>query len=200
MNITSTTGPRRAVAGFTLIELLVVISIIAVLAGLAIPAITGTLQGARRALCQTTIKDLVLGIKNYQVEYNRYPMIGSSRSETPVPTTEGSPLIDILLGDSDNSTRLNPSRQPFIEPSMGKNGIGGLTGNHGSFGLMDAWGKPYYVVMDVNYDNKLHNPDAQNQDAKLSNNAAQFLPYGAIAYSLGEDKEEGTRDDVVSWR
>jgi prepilin-type N-terminal cleavage/methylation domain-containing protein len=200
MKITHPTGPRRSIAGFTLIEMLFVISIISVLAALAIPAITGAFNSSRRALSQTTIKNLVLGIKNYQMEYNRYPVAGANRSETPVQTIEGSQLIDILLGDSDRSTQMNPRRQALIEPPMGKNGIGGLTGSEGSFGLRDAWGSPYHVVMDVNYDNKIRNPDAQNQDAKISHGAAQFLPYGAIVYSLGPDKAEGTKDDVVSWR
>jgi prepilin-type N-terminal cleavage/methylation domain-containing protein len=199
MNLSSSSR-TRSTSAFTLIEMLVVISIIAGLAALAMPAISGAMKSAKKVKSQAALKDLVLGIKNYQVEYNRYPMAGNSRSENPVETSEGSQILDILLGDPDNSTRMNPRKQAFIEPPMGKNGIGGLIGTDGSYGLMDTYGNPYWIVMDMNYDNRIRNPDAQNQDSAVSTGAPQNLPMGAIAYSLGEDKEEGTKDDVVSWR
>jgi prepilin-type N-terminal cleavage/methylation domain-containing protein len=185
-------------SGFTLIEMLVVITIIAVLAALAMPNIVGVMRSAKKVRTQAALKDLVLGIKNYQVEYNRYPTQPNDKSETPRPTDEGSVTLNILLGN--NPQRLNPRQQAFIEPPMGKNGAGGLVGQQGRYGLMDSFGQPFYLVMDLNYDNSIANPDIQNSDPTVARGVAAKLPIGAIAYSWGEDMKDKTKDDVVSWR
>jgi prepilin-type N-terminal cleavage/methylation domain-containing protein len=185
---------RRA---FTLIELLVVIGIIALLAGLSFPAISGVMKKAKRARCAAAIKDIQLGIKNYQVEYNRYPLANSS-GESPVLLSEGSPLLNVLLGK--NLSKLNPREIVFLEAPMGKSGAGGLVGSEGSYGLTDVWGSPYEVIIDSNYDNKIANPDSQNSDETISGEASQSLVTGVAVYSIGEDKQANTKDDIVSWR
>jgi prepilin-type N-terminal cleavage/methylation domain-containing protein/prepilin-type processing-associated H-X9-DG protein len=55
--------PRR---GFTLIELLVVIAIIAVLIALLLPAVQAAREAARRAQCVNNLKQIGLGMHNYQ--------------------------------------------------------------------------------------------------------------------------------------
>jgi prepilin-type N-terminal cleavage/methylation domain-containing protein len=190
---------RRITSGFTLIELLVVVGIIAVLASLAMPAMTGALRSAKKTRTQSALKDIVLGIKNYQVEYNRYPVTGNDKAETPRLTDSSNDLIDVLLGGNPN--KLNPRKQAFMEPPLAsKNGVGGLTGAEGSYSLTDTWGNPFNVIMDLNYDNRIANPDRNNDDSSVSANAPQDIPVGVIAYSLGEDKKDNTKDDVVSWR
>jgi len=184
--------------GFTLIEMLVVIGIIGILASLAVPAATGVMKKAKKVKTSAALKDIQLGIKNYQVEYNRYPLRAGSTTEDPIPLDEGSSLLKVLLGQ--NADKLNPRGIIYIEPTMGKNGTGGLTGSEGSYGLMDSWGEPYQVVMDANYDNKISNPDVRNDDPSVSADAPPNLPMGVIVYSHGEDKKPYTKDDVASWR
>ena len=64
----------RSQRGFTLIELLVVIAIIAILAAILFPAFARARENARRASCQSNLKQIGLGIMQYTQDYDeKYP-------------------------------------------------------------------------------------------------------------------------------
>jgi prepilin-type N-terminal cleavage/methylation domain-containing protein/prepilin-type processing-associated H-X9-DG protein len=75
-------GKRK---GFTLIELLVVIAIIAILAAILFPVFARARENARRASCQSNLKQIGLGILQYTQDYDeKYPMyrVPASSSNT----------------------------------------------------------------------------------------------------------------------
>ncbi len=61
--------------GFTLVELLVVIAIIGILVGLLLPAVQAAREAARRMQCSNNVKQLALGVLNYESTYKRVPSI-----------------------------------------------------------------------------------------------------------------------------
>ena len=63
-------GSRTAQRGFTLIELLVVIAIIAILAAILFPVFARARENARRASCQSNLKQIALGVFQYMQDYD----------------------------------------------------------------------------------------------------------------------------------
>lgn len=70
--------------GFTLIELLVVIAIIAILAAILFPVFARARENARRASCQSNMKQIMLGMAQYTQDYDElhmpYSLTGTSAS------------------------------------------------------------------------------------------------------------------------
>ena len=70
--------------GFTLIELLVVIAIIAILAAILFPVFARARENARRASCQSNLKQIALGVMQYTQDYDeQFPKISTPVAAAP---------------------------------------------------------------------------------------------------------------------
>lgn len=66
--------------GFTLVELLVVIAIIGVLVALLLPAVQAARESARRTQCVNNLRQLALGMLNFESAYGGFPAAAVSRT------------------------------------------------------------------------------------------------------------------------
>jgi prepilin-type N-terminal cleavage/methylation domain-containing protein len=128
----------RKLSAFTLIELLVVIAIIAILAGLAFPAVQGAMGSAKKAQARNDVNQLASAVKAFQLEYGRLPATTNNAAE----------VVRALIG---SNTSVNPRNIVFFEPKTAKGGKKGWDGSN----YLDPWGKPYKVVLDLGYSNKI---------------------------------------------
>jgi prepilin-type N-terminal cleavage/methylation domain-containing protein len=191
----SSPGPSRR--AFTLIELLVVISIIAILAGLAFPALNGAIDAAKKVKAKNDVVQIVSAIKAYQTEYGKLPIwseVSSGKIEA-----DNDKLFNVLRGSATIGEQgaMNPRRIPFIEIRVSKGAKDGLGVNDGKF--YDPWGKPYKIWLDIDYNNEVED---------MYTGGWGIVPGAAIAASSGKDQQgmtgaKGvgvTKDDVNSWQ
>jgi prepilin-type N-terminal cleavage/methylation domain-containing protein/prepilin-type processing-associated H-X9-DG protein len=75
---------RKKVGAFTLIELLVVIAIIGILATMLMPALARARERARRASCQSNLKQIGLGIAQYYDDQSPNAMPWSNGTTTAI--------------------------------------------------------------------------------------------------------------------
>lgn len=98
---------RRAIRGFTLIELLVVISIIAILAAAAFPALQGALKRGRFANSVNNAKQIGLGLRIY-----------ASANDGQYPLYKDPDSTATLLGNSNEALELLMPRHVGTDKSI----------------------------------------------------------------------------------
>lgn len=144
--------------GFTLVELLVVIAIIAVLAAAGFSVGPAMMNRAKKVSSQAGATSIVNAVEQFYTEYSALPDPGSNSSDALYSTKEanGVKLLEILAGIDGGDQ--NPRKLRFLSGKEAKNGMDGIEyGSDGSSinAMYDAWGEPYYIRLDYDYDEKL---------------------------------------------
>ncbi|BCM92046.1 hypothetical protein IAD21_03925 [Abditibacteriota bacterium] len=137
-----------ALRGFTLIELLVVIAIIAILAAILFPVFARARENARRASCQSNLKQMGLGLLQYSQDYDEKMVrvsYGSSKNGGP---GDGASDFEVwkwmdAVQPYVKSTQLfvcpsdaNTNTTPYIYNNPGTgNSTGGATTKFGSYSM-----------------------------------------------------------------
>lgn len=198
-----TRSPRRGNAGFTLVELLVVISIIVVLAAMSFGAANLAINKAKKLQTTNDATSLKMALTAYYDSYNKFPDFGMAGDEARTDGQSGTELLTILLGKEEVGGEMqNPKQVQFLTAKANKNKAkGGLVYNNngsGSIpeGFYDAWGNPFYIKIDDDFDGEITDPLVQGgiiRDQKF------------IIYSYGPDGAKGAKgktgvgDDIKTW-
>ena len=190
---------------FTLIELLTVIAIIIILAGILLPAISGSLKKADVTKARAQMTTLANAIKQYQSTYGRLPIPKNHDENDVFNEDEYKWLIEILQNqtptDSDYGTlaKINPKGIKFLDI------VGNTPGEY-----KDPWDNDYQVFMDTNYDEAI----SKTQNKTSKDDVTSFIPglipkakkndgdkydpiyyYSVLIYSRGPD---GDKNKTVS--
>lgn len=134
----TTRRPRRLQRGFTLIELIVVVTIIGILAGIAIANVKSAQTKAREAALKDDLREMRSAIDNFYADKQRYPQSLAELKDSkylraiPKDPITGKAEWEEVQAQVDASSDSNPN--PQIDPTANA----GADQNGGQPGIYDV--------------------------------------------------------------
>ena len=127
-------------ASFTLVELMLVMGIIAILAAMVYPVIIGAKEKARKKQALTEAHNIVLALKGYRAEYDKWPnQVQAAQDKTYFTNNY---LVALpLMGQNFNGQN---ARGKVFLTVQATNQTDSVTN------LVDPWGVPYVICLDEN--------------------------------------------------
>lgn len=182
--------------GFTLVELLIVIAIIMVLASLGFAGVQVGLRKAKTVQSLNLANNLSQAIQNFYDEYGTLPSSTVTAAPFDTASTGGVNVLRVLLAQETGATVLNTRGITFLNAKTAKGGKSGIDYGSGSTAnaMYDAWGEPFYVVFDHDYNDEIPNPIIVG-----SPEPAIVRGVKAVIYSKGADRTANTKDDVKNF-
>ncbi len=212
---------------FTLVELLVVIGIIAILAGLVIPAVIRAQQQGRITQAKSDMATILLALKGVESTYNKMVNGDSSFDGKTAKTDSAFPNCIILGGGNDTSVdaydcfiaelsvpnkvstpNINKRKIKFLDPNPKFDPTKNYSdADNLPYLWRDPWGNRYVIIINTQLKDEIPNPATYDTTPKKS------LAAKAIVYSYGPNGEDNkaknilydvgsptsTCDDIASW-
>ena len=210
---------RRSERGFTFIEVLVVMGIIAVLAGLTDVAMNLIVRRGPEFATESRVKKVKATVDQWRQRFDQYPPTDPNRLRKIAGGAEGLPAApnafnvgietlyqafywptfngDPALGDAELA---NTDEDEYAKPT---------TQGKIVYEIVDDWGSPLVFFVHTDYAKADGSPpsyinfrgeEVTPRPWKYSDEDRGFAePRGVQVFSMGEDGEPNTDDDVKSW-
>jgi prepilin-type N-terminal cleavage/methylation domain-containing protein/prepilin-type processing-associated H-X9-DG protein len=179
----------RKRSAFTLIELLVVIAIIAILAAILFPVFAQAREAARKASCQSNLKQIALALGMYQQDYDGRMYASGMLPEFPATGPDGTNIVRMMGGG--HSYFLQPyikNRQLFVCPSDTGENYWGRSSTGWPWSTASWWNTPTSYHFRHCFDSAFNGSFTPNstaigtQDAQVLNPANTIVIYEAGAF------------------
>ena len=125
-------------------------------------------------------------------EYGRWPSdheaeYGDVRYGREQSNAQVMNALRAINGPGNYNDTINPGKIIFLEAEPWRPGVSGLDAE-GNF--LDAWGMPYQMVLDTDFNNR----------CDIEHSIYYHLDEGGVAlWSCGPDRISDTSDDLLSW-
>ncbi len=194
---------------FTLVEMLVVIAVIAILAGIAFPVVSGMNRKGKETRARAEINAIITAIKQYEADYGTLPYIPASDQEKDIFLTKTNPpdpvfsskyktaydeVMAILMNlPPDGKDYSGTSASTYPRPGNAKNKryldlppkkVTPLGESNSGYYFLDPWGRRYNIGLDTGYDGKLNLGNCEDKAGSRKNFGGE--PAEADNYLMGK--------------